>query len=142
MRILVLGGSVFLSKAVAVDAVARGHEVTCVTRGRSGDVPDGARHVTWDRSDDVPDQLAAEDFDAVVDVSRAPSHVRKAVAAWPDPHWVFVSTVNVYADNATPDPGPDAVLVEAIEEDRDPREEPEAYGAMKVACERAVLAGA
>jgi nucleoside-diphosphate-sugar epimerase len=83
MRILVLGGSVFLSKATAADAVARGHEVTCVTRGRSGDVPDGARHVVWDRADDVPAELASEELDAVVDVSRIPSHVRKAVAAWP-----------------------------------------------------------
>jgi nucleoside-diphosphate-sugar epimerase len=142
MRILVLGGSVFLSKTVAVDAVGRGHDVTCVTRGRSGEVPEGARHVVWDRTDDVPDELAAEDFDAVVDVSRIPSHVRKAVAAWPGAHWLFVSTVNVYADNATPDPGTVGPLVEAIDEDRDLREHPEAYGPMKVSCENAVLAGA
>jgi 2'-hydroxyisoflavone reductase len=142
MRILVLGGSVFLSKATAADAVSRGHEVTCVTRGRSGNVPDGARHVGWDRADDVPGGLASEEFDAVVDVSRIPSQVRKAVAAWPAAHWVFVSTVNVYSDNETPDPGTDGPLVEAIEEDRDLGEEPEAYGGMKVACERLVLDGA
>ena len=142
MRILVLGGSVFLSKAVAADAVSRGHDVTCVTRGRSGEVPDGARHVVWDRADDVPTELAAEDFDAVVDVSRIPSHVRKAVAAWPGAHWVFVSTINVYADNETPDPGTDGPLVEAIDEDRDLREDPEAYGPMKVSCENAVIEGA
>jgi 2'-hydroxyisoflavone reductase len=142
MRILVLGGSVFLSKATAADAVARGHDVTCVTRGRSGDVPDGARHVVWDRADEVPAELAAEEFDAVVDVSRIPSHVRKAVAAWPAAHWVFVSTINVYSDNATPDPGVDGPLVDAIEEDKDLSEDPEAYGGMKVACERLVLDGA
>ena len=141
MRILVLGGSVFLSKATAADAVARGHEVTCVTRGRSGDVPDGARHVVWDRADDVPAELASEEPDAVVDVSRIPSQVRKAVAAWPAAHWVFVSTVNVYSDNETPDPGTDGPLVEAIEDDRDLGEHPEAYGGMKVACERLVLDG-
>jgi nucleoside-diphosphate-sugar epimerase len=141
MRILVLGGSVFLSKATAADAVARGHDVTCVTRGRSGDVPSGARHVVWDRGDDVPPDLAAEEFDAVVDVSRTPSHVRKAVAAWPGAHWVFVSTVNVYADTSTPDPGPDSPLVEAIDEDKDLREDPAAYGGMKVACERLVRDG-
>jgi nucleoside-diphosphate-sugar epimerase len=142
MRILVLGGSVFLSKATAAEAVARGHEVTCVTRGRSGDVPDGARHVVWDRADDVPAELATEEYDAVVDVSRIPSHVRKAVAAWPAAHWVFVSTVNVYRDNEAPDPGTDGPLVDAIEEDRDLGEDPEAYGGMKVACERLVLDGA
>src|SRR5689334_12258646 len=117
MRILVLGGSVFLSKATALDAIARGHDVTCATRGVSGSVPDGARHVVWDRGDDVPPELANETFDGVVDVSRIPSHVRRAVAAFPSAHWVFVSTVNVYADNETPDPGPDSPLVEAITED-------------------------
>jgi nucleoside-diphosphate-sugar epimerase len=142
MRILVLGGSVFLSKATAADAVARGHDVTCVTRGKSGDVPEEARHVVWDRDDDVPAEFAAEEFDAVVDVSRTPSHVRKAVASWPDAHWVFVSTINVYADTSTPDPGTDGELVEAIEEDQDLQEHPEAYGGMKVACERLVLDGA
>jgi nucleoside-diphosphate-sugar epimerase len=142
MRILVLGGSVFLSKAVAADAVSRGHDVTCVTRGRSGEIPDGARHVVWDRADDVPTELAAEEFEGVVDVSRIPSHVRKAVAAWPGAHWVFVSTINVYADNETPDPGTDGPLVEAIDEDRDLREDPEAYGPMKVSCENAVIEGA
>ena len=142
MRILVLGGSVFLSKAVAADAVARGHEVTCVTRGRSGEVPPGTRHVVWDRADDVPPELGGETFEAVVDVSRTPSHVRKAVAAWRDAHWVFVSTINVYADNATPDPGVDGSLVEAIDEDRDLRADPEAYGPMKVSCENAVRSGA
>jgi nucleoside-diphosphate-sugar epimerase len=142
MRILVLGGSVFLSEAVAADAVARGHDVTCVTRGLSGDVPDGARHVVWDRAADVPTELASQDFDAVVDVSRTPSHVRSAVAAWPGAHWVFVSTINVYADNATPDPGTDGPLVDAIDDDRDLREEPEAYGPMKVSCENAVIEGA
>ena len=98
--------------------------------------------MVWDRADDVPADLAAEDFDAVVDVSRTPSHVRKAVAAWPDAHWVFVSTINVYADNATPDPGPDSARVDPIDEDHDLKEHPESYGPMKVSCENAVQAGA
>jgi len=97
--------------------------------------------VVWDRADDVPADLAAEALDAVIDVSRIPSHVRKAVAAWPDAHWVFVSTVNVYADNATPDPGPDSPRVDPIDEDHDLKEHPESYGPMKVSCENAVQGG-
>ncbi|MCA5893730.1 NAD-dependent epimerase/dehydratase family protein [Isoptericola sp. NEAU-Y5] len=140
MRVLVLGGSVFLSRAVAADALARGHEVVALTRGRTGGVPDGVRHVVADREGPFPGDLAAEAWDAVVDVSRTPSHVRKAVAAVPGAHWVFVSTINVYADDT--DPGGPGVgrLREPEHQDLDPSTGPEAYGAMKVACEQTVLA--
>jgi nucleoside-diphosphate-sugar epimerase len=141
MRLLVLGGSVFLSRAVAEEAVRRGHEVTCACRGSSGSVPDGTRHVVADRSEGLPDELT-DDYDAVVDVGRLPSWVRSAVERTPSAHWVFVSTINVYSDDSTPG-GPGALpLHEPLHEDRDLREDPEAYGPMKVACEQVVSAGA
>src|SRR4051794_2898875 len=141
MRLLVMGGTVFLSRAVAAEAVRRGHDVTCAARGASGSVPDGARLVPVDRSAGLP-ALGGE-FDAVVDVARHPSWVRAAVEAYASAHWVFVSTVNVYADDETPGGTPATLpLVEAIEEDVDLKEQPEAYGPMKVACERIVLDGA
>ncbi len=142
MRLLVLGGTVFLSKATAEEAVRRGHEVTCACRGESGSVPEGARHVTWDRDQPVPADLWGG-FDAVVDVARHPSRVRSAVAAFPDAHWVFVSTINVYSDEATPGGRPDTLpLHDPIHTDEDPMSAPEVYGAMKVACEQAVQEGA
>jgi 2'-hydroxyisoflavone reductase len=142
MRILVLGGTVFLSRAVAEAAVARGHDVTCAARGVSGTVPDGATLVPWDRADAVPADLTTTPFDAVVDVSRIPSHVRSAVAAFPDAHWTFVSTINVYADTATPGGTPATLpLLDPIETDEDPASGPETYGAMKVACENTVRTG-
>jgi nucleoside-diphosphate-sugar epimerase len=143
MRILVLGGTVFLSRAVAESAVARGHDVTCAARGVSGAVPDGATLVRWDRSEAVPAGLAGTTFDAVVDVSRIPSHVRNAVAAFPDAHWTFVSTANVYADSATPGGTPATLpLLDPIDTHEDPNSGPEVYGAMKVACENLVRSGA
>ena len=139
MRILVLGGTVFLSRAVAAEAVARGHEVVCASRGTSGHVPAGATHVTFDRSGPVPGSLAAESFDAVVDVARIPSWVRAAVDAWPDAHWTFVSTVNVYEDESTPGGTPATLALRSPEhDDVDLAEHPEAYGPMKVACESIV----
>jgi 2'-hydroxyisoflavone reductase len=143
MRILVLGGSVFLSRAVAAEAVARGHDVTCANRGSSGSVPVGATQVSWDRSQPVPGELAAASYDAVVDVARMPSWVRAGVAAWPDAHWVFVSTVNVYPDPHPPLGTPaTSPLREPQPEDVDLATDPEAYGPMKVACEQVVRAGA
>ena len=141
MRILVLGGTVFLSRAVAAEAVARGHEVVCASRGTSGAVPAGATHVPLDRSGPIPPSLAAEAFDAVVDVARTPSWVRRAVEAWPDAHWTFVSTVNVYEDESTPGGTPATLaLRDPVPDDVDLAEHPEAYGPMKVACEHLVRA--
>lgn len=143
MHLVVLGGTVFLSRAVAVEALARGHRVTCVSRGVSGDVPAGAAHLRWDRAEAAPAEVAALAPDAVVDVAKLPSHVRRAVAALPDAHWVFVSTVSVYADTSRPGGTvEDSATLEPVVEDLDPRSSPEAYGAMKVACEALVRDGA
>ncbi|WP_345521741.1 NAD-dependent epimerase/dehydratase family protein [Nocardioides conyzicola] len=142
MKLLVLGGSVFLSQAVAADAVRRGHEVTCANRGTSGPVPDGARLVVWDRAQPAPGELS-DDFEAVVDVGRYPSWTRTAVAAFPSAHWVFVSTVNVYSDESTPGGRPGTLpLRDALHEDVDLAVDMEAYGPMKVACEQIVRSGA
>jgi nucleoside-diphosphate-sugar epimerase len=139
MQLLVLGGTRFLSREVATRAVARGWDVTCACRGRSGAVPEGATHLPWDRADAPPAALADGDWDAVVDVARLPSQVRSAVAATSRAHWVFVSTISVYADSSSPAMQP---TLEPIDEDVDLAVDPEAYGGMKVACERAVQAGA
>lgn len=145
MRILVLGGTAFLSRTVAEEAVRRGHDVICANRGRSGRQPDGVRTVAVDRDTASPEDLAAATgggFDAVVDVSRTPSHVRTAVAAFPDAQWVFVSTCSVYADHSRVGGTVDTVpLLEPVTTDEDPMSSPEMYGAMKVACEQSVLEG-
>lgn len=105
MRLLVLGGTVFVGYAVATEGVRRGHEVVCAARGESGSVPEGARLVTVDRdAEDGLDALAGESFDAVVDVSPLSCPwVERALRTLGDRagHWSFVSTVNVYADNTT-----------------------------------------
>src|SRR6266540_5237873 len=80
MRLLILGGTVFLGRATAAHAASRGHEVICAARGVSGPVPPGVMLVPVDR--DRPDGLAPLDgqtFDAVIEVGRVPSHVRRAV---------------------------------------------------------------
>lgn len=135
MKILVLGGTRFLSREVAAQAVARGWDVTCACRGESGPVPDGAAHLPWDRADEAPAAVVDGGWDAVVDVTRLPSHARRAVAATAGAHWVFVSTISVYADNASPAMEP---LLEPITDDVDLASDPEAYGGMKVACEQVV----
>lgn len=141
MRLLVLGGTAWLSSEVARQAVAAGHDVACACRG-NGALPDGARHVRWDRSSEPAPVDDVGPVDAVVDVARHPSYVRAAVAGWPEAHWVFVSTVNVYAEDETPGGPGDTPLHEAVTTDEDLATNPEAYGPMKVACENLVREGA
>ncbi len=74
MRILVLGGTVFLGRHVVDAAQARGHELTLYSRGRHGTVPDGVEHVTGDRADVTP--LQGREWDAAIDTSGYdPAHV-------------------------------------------------------------------
>jgi len=141
MRILILGGSQFLGRAIASHACAAGHDVTCAARGLAGPIAAGARLIRIDR--DVADGLApltGETFDAVVDVSRHPGQVRRAVAALKRPgvHWTFVSTISVYADNRIPGQRADtAPLREPVSMDIEHSTDA-IYGGAKVACEQAV----
>jgi 2'-hydroxyisoflavone reductase len=143
-RWLVLGGTRFLSKAVAAAALRRGHEVLCAARGESGPVPDGATLVPVDRNaPGALDALRGERFDAVVDVARmALPWVRAALDALAADaaHWTFVSSVSVYADSAAPGLGVGAPLLPPLETDGAPADDATAYGAVKVASENAVRA--
>lgn len=144
MRILILGGTVFLSKATAVEALARGHQVTCAARGQSGSTPEGARFVRVERdTDDGVAALADESYDAVVDVARLPSQVRRATSALAGKakHWTFVSTISVYSDDRTTGQTTDAPVFDPLPADVVGEAEADVanYGPAKVACERIVL---
>ena len=142
MRTLVLGGTAWLGSRIVSAALDAGHEVTALARGEAGSVPDGARFVRADRdSDDAFAGFGDESWDAVVDVSRQPGQVRRAVAALADrtAHWVFVSSASVYADGTTIGEDEDAELLPPLE--GDVMESMETYGSAKVSCERHVLDG-
>ncbi len=142
MRILVLGGTAWLGRNIVSEAVAAGHEVTALARGEAGDAPDGARFVAADRDrDDAFDGVADETWDAVIDVSRQPGQVRRAIAALGErtAHWVFVSSASVYADSTTV--GADETAELLPPHDGDVMETMETYGSAKVSCEQYVLDG-
>src|SRR6478609_6859244 len=140
MRILILGGTAWLGGEVAQVALERGHDVTCLARGESGQAPPGVHMVAADRSSAAAYGLVADqDWDGVVDVSWQPGFVRGAVAALADRAgtWVYVSSGSVYAAHGTPGADEGAALLPALEGDVADRE---SYGEAKVACEQAVLA--
>ncbi len=143
MRILVLGGTSFVGRAIVADALARGHTLTLFSRGMTGAdlFPEAERRVGDRESGDYA-SLAGGNWDAVVDVSGyIPRHVAQATAALGDfaGRYLFISTGSVY-DRA-----------EAAEQmtEETPRLPPErgteqitgeTYGPLKVACEDDVLA--
>ena len=136
MRMLVLGGTAWLGRTVALEALGRGHDVTCLARG-SDEPPPGATFVTADRDlDDGLDAVAHQAWDAVVDVTRHPGHARRAVRDLTTRHRVLVSTGNVYAQFDAVEQPEDSPLRGPL--DGDLMTDMEVYGEAKVACENAV----
>ncbi|SHM31619.1 Nucleoside-diphosphate-sugar epimerase [Actinacidiphila paucisporea] len=109
-----LGGTGFVGRAVAEDAVRRGWEVTVFHRGRGG-VPEGVAHVRLgDREGDLA-ELAAGEWDAVVDTwSAAPGAVAASARALQGRvgRYAYVSSRSVYAYPAPAGADEDAPVVE------------------------------
>jgi 2'-hydroxyisoflavone reductase len=141
MRLLVLGGTAWLGRCIATTAFDRGHQVTALARGDSGDPPEGAEFVRADRDQpDAYDEVIRSEWDAVVDVSRQPGQVRGAVAALAGRagRFVFISSTSAYAAHGTPGDDENAALLPPL--DGDVMETMATYGEAKVACEQDVRA--
>jgi 2'-hydroxyisoflavone reductase len=141
VRILVLGGSVFLGRALVVDALRRGHDVTTFNRGITGaDVP-GVEAIRGDRevTADLERLVDGRQWDAVVDVCGFTPRIVGESARLLSGHadgYLFVSSISAIRDwpvepvdessplhECPPDAGPDYGD----------------YGVLKAGCERAVV---
>jgi 2'-hydroxyisoflavone reductase len=101
MKLLVLGGTQHVGRAVVEAALARGDQVTTLNRGVSGLPAEGVQPLHADRTD--PAALAAAlgdgSWDAVIDTwSGAPAAVSQAAAllAGRAAHYGYVSSRSVY----------------------------------------------
>ncbi|HEU4437665.1 MAG TPA: NAD-dependent epimerase/dehydratase family protein [Methylomirabilota bacterium] len=110
MRVLVMGGTEFISLHLLSALRRRGHEPTVFNRGLHPErLPAGVARITGDRRDHagLRERLRGQRFDGVFDVTYAPTN-GEDVAALLDalegaPHVVFVSTARVY-DHTLPIP--------------------------------------
>ncbi len=110
MHVLVAGGTEFISLHLVRALRRDGHRVTALNRGRQpGRLPSGVRTLAADRKDHaaVRKALAGERFDALVDVTYAPTLGEDVEALLDAPaaigHVLLVSTGRVY-DHARPIP--------------------------------------
>ncbi len=142
MRILILGGTVFLGRHIADTAVAAGHEVTLFHRGLHPAAHPAARELIGDRDGD-DSALAGEKWDAVIDTSGyVPRVVAKTLKTLQGNYgwYCFVSSISVYEDmSASRLDENSATLRLDVPGNEDINEN---YGALKALCEAEVAASA
>lgn len=147
LRILILGGTGFIGPHQVRYAVARGHRVTLFNRGRSNPglfkELEGLDERIGDRTPNPGnyDALTTGEWDVVIDIpTTRPRWVREAAAAVKGRagHYVFISTISVYAKNDSPGADESAALATTTTPDvEDGPAFPPLYGPLKALAERA-----
>ena len=145
MKILVLGGTRFVGRAIVEAALGRDHEITLFNRGTTD--PDAFRsapnvhHVRGDRTTDDAEVLATTQWECVVDVSAyRPDAIRPVLRTLcgQAPHYLYISTVSVYQPSIPRGSDESAPLLDVDE--AIPPSDPHAYGGLKALCERELRA--
>ncbi len=137
MRLLILGGTIFLGRHIVEAALAEGHEVTLFNRGlHFPDLFPDVEKLRGEREGDLA-PLRGGRWDAVIDTSgHIPRDVRATARLLADAtdHYTFISSINVYPDcsiigidESTP--------IARIEGDEPTEMTFENYGALKGMCE-------
>jgi len=140
MKILVIGGTRFVGRTLVETAIIQGHELTLFNRGKSNpDLFPDLERITGDRDTDLA-PLQGRKWDIVVDTcGYVPRIVKKSAEMLKDSvdRYIFISTINVYADYSRPGIDEDSPLGtmkdETVEDVTG-----ETYGPLKVLCENAV----
>jgi 2'-hydroxyisoflavone reductase len=145
LDLLILGGTGFTGPHQVRYAVARGHRVTVFNRGRrEADLPDAVTHLQGDRNTGDLASLRGKRWDVVIDnPTTLPFWVRDAgeVLKEATGHYIFISTISVYADTSRADMDETTALApyegaDAMKETQETmRTAPGLYGPLKVLSE-------
>jgi 2'-hydroxyisoflavone reductase len=138
VKLLVLGGTLFVGRHVVEAALERGHEVTLFNRGKTNpDLFPEAEHLRGDRERDLS-PLMGTNPDVVVDPSGyLPEVVLHAAEEFASAasQYTFISSVSAYRDFSHLGISEDYALAELTEESHDVSSH---YGALKAACEAVI----
>jgi 2'-hydroxyisoflavone reductase len=140
VRILILGGTLFVGRHLVESAQARGYEVTLFNRGQTApDLYPDVETLHGDRAAGDLASLREGSWDAVVDTSaRVPRWVRDAAMLLADRvgHYTFVSSCSVYSDTTLPGTNESSPVHALEDETTEEITSAEVYGGLKVLCER------
>jgi 2'-hydroxyisoflavone reductase len=140
VKMLIVGGTSFVGRAIAWSAWHQGHEVSVFNRGVTpNDLPEAIERLTGDRETDLS-SLADRSFDVTVDATAyRPSDVERLAAALGDRggHYVQISSISAY--QGPPEPGATEATLSILDdpEDLDAPVGAKTYGPLKAASERA-----
>ena len=105
MKLLIIGGTVFVGRALVDNAVECGHEVTLFNRGKSApEAFPAIETLKGDREFDLH-KLQGRNWDAVIDTcGYLPRLVRLSAEALKGQvdHYTFISTISVYPPGGAP----------------------------------------
>lgn len=142
MKLLIIGGTVFLGRALVEAALARGHEVTLFNRGQHNpDLYPEAEKLRGNRDGDL-EALRGRQWDAVIDTcGYFPRVVRQSAQLLADVvgHYTFISSISVYANfrRSWDENGP-LGEIDAEEAEAATAITGENYGPLKALCEQEV----
>jgi 2'-hydroxyisoflavone reductase len=140
MNLLILGGTIFLGRALVDAALAGGHTVTLFNRGRTNSQLYSQVETLTGQRDGGLAALEGRKWDAVIDtcgyLPRVVSQSAQLLSGSVD-RYVFVSSISVYADASQPGVDEDAP-VSVMADERVEEITGETYGALKALCEREV----
>lgn len=142
MELLIAGGTAFVGRAIAHAAVARGHQVTVLNRGRTpSDLPATVERLVGDRMADLS-ALEGRHFDATIDtIAYRPVEVDALADALAGRggHHLQISSISAYGDGGPMLGTEETLSLSTVPVSDDAAVTGETYGPLKAACERRAI---